>query len=171
MKLPVVCYANITRLDPQPDVLPLLNDAPANASVNLTEDVNITRTDWQYGKDFSRPWVQYFLPYLKQHLHQHLKPFDDFLIADIWFQQYDNQSQHGWHTHSHNFTGVYYVQLPPNVQTELIQPYSNKIISLPVQQGDIVYFPSTVIHRAPPASNKTIISFNFDAFYHYRNVV
>ena len=171
MKFPITCHATINQLKEQCDMMPLLQEAHAQPSIDLWEDVDITRTDWHNGKDFSRQWVQYFMPFLSRHLHEHLEPFNDFLVHDIWFQQYTNNSQHGWHTHSHNFTGVYYVQLPPNSQTEIIVPYTKEQQTLPVEQNDLIIFPSTVVHRAPPASNKTIISFNFDAFYHYKSMV
>ena len=168
MKFPIICFARIHQLESQPDVLPLLNEAPYQSSYDPNEDVNITKTDWYNGKDGDRPWVQYFLPHLTDHLHKHLHPFSDFLIQDIWFQQYSNGSEHGWHTHSHNFTGVYYVQLPPDSQTQIIDPFTKERKNLPIKQGDVVVFPSTVIHRAPPSNDKTIISFNFDAFYHFK---
>ena len=166
MKIPLTHYVNINQLENAPDMVPLLKQAQATSSINHDEDVNITRTDWHMGKDSTRPWVQYFMPYLQTHLYKTIHPFNDFLIHDIWFQEYNDNSQHGWHTHSHNFTGVYYVT-EPTAQTQCIDPLTNNIITLPVKQNDVIVFPSTTIHRAPPASNKMIISFNFDAFYHY----
>lgn len=166
MKIPITYYANINQLETKPDILHSLQQATATSSIDHSEDVNITRTDWHLSKNTSRPWVQRFMPHLQQHLYKTIHPFHDFIVQDIWFQQYDHHSQHGWHTHSHNFTGVYYVTHPTS-QTEIIDPISQNIISLPVKQNDVVVFPSTTIHRSPPASNKVIISFNFDAFYHY----
>lgn len=174
MKYLIQHYAKINQLAEhiqiKQELLSLIDNAPYQSSVNHNEDVDITKTDWMYGKDFTRPWVQYFLPYLKRHLLNTIEPFNDFLIQDIWFQQYNNNSQHGWHTHSHNFTGVYYLTTP-TAQTQIIQPFTEEQQTLPVLEGDVLMFPSTVIHRAPPASDKTIISFNFDAFYHYTNVL
>ncbi len=167
MKIPLAHYVNIQQMDNPPDIVPLLKDAQSQPCINHDEDVDITRTDWHMGNDFTRPWVKVFMPHLVYHLEQYIKPFHAFMIQDIWFQQYDNGSQHGWHTHSHNFTGVYYVTHPTS-HTELIEPYTQKAITLPVKHNDVVVFPSTTIHRAPPASNKIIISFNFNAFYHYK---
>jgi uncharacterized RmlC-like cupin family protein len=52
-------------------------------------------------------------------------------------------------------------------QTEIINPYNQKeIIKVDVKEGDILTFPSFVIHRAPVNKSnktKTIISFNSDA--------
>jgi len=42
-------------------------------------------------------------------------------------------------------------------------PWDNKVISVDVKEGDILIFPSMIIHRAPEVINdsrKTIISWN-----------
>jgi hypothetical protein len=61
---------------------------------------------------------------------------------------------------------VYYLDLPDGTpKTELIDPWSREVITMDVQEGDILTFPSFVIHRAPvnkTATPKTIISFNSD---------
>jgi ectoine hydroxylase-related dioxygenase (phytanoyl-CoA dioxygenase family) len=82
----------------------------------------------------------------------------------IWYQQYLKNSTHGWHTHSDNFTGVYYLEMDETApKTQIIN--SNKILNLNVEEGDFVIFPSYLIHRAPinlSKNRKTIISFNFN---------
>jgi len=62
---------------------------------------------------------------------------------------------------------VYYLELPDNApKTELIDQYNiNKKITVDAKEGDIVIFPSFVIHRAPKMltdDRKTIISFNLE---------
>ena len=85
----------------------------------------------------------------------------------MWFQQYNKNGKHGWHTHAENYTGVYYVKFSKDsAKTELINPFSqNKKIIINAKEGDIVMFPSYVIHRAPEQLNnseKIIISFNIN---------
>ena len=85
-------------------------------------------------------------------------------IHNIWFQQYKKSNIHPWHVHSGQFVGVYYVELPDDCpKTELVCPWDNKVISVDVKEGDILIFPSMIIHRAPEVINdsrKTIISWN-----------
>jgi hypothetical protein len=60
---------------------------------------------------------------------------------------------------------VYYLDLPDHApKTQLINPFNQEQIVMPdIKEGDILVFPSYVIHRAPKIKeniNKTIISFN-----------
>ena len=56
--------------------------------------------------------------------------------------------------------------MPPDTpKTEYIDPFTNDVCELDVQEGDVVAFPSFLVHRAPPNkidTSKTIISFNFN---------
>lgn len=128
---------------------------------------NITKLDWSTATDFSRPWVTYFKPKLDALLNDVASAcgYIDCQINDIWFQQYHNNDTHGWHTHGSNFTGVYYLNLPAEApKTQIVNPFNQEQILVPdVQEGDILIFPSYVIHRAPKVRehiNKTIVSFN-----------
>jgi len=132
---------------------------------------NITKTDWDHGSDFvSREWVHYFKPHLMNILTKmvNYSGFTIISLVELWYQQYRKNSIHNWHTHGQNFTGVYYVDLPnTSPKTQIVSPYSNEIVDLDVNEGDVIMFPSTTIHRAPPNHGdacKTIVSFNFNAF-------
>jgi ectoine hydroxylase-related dioxygenase (phytanoyl-CoA dioxygenase family) len=96
--------------------------------------------------------------------------YDGINITEIWFQQYLNGSEHGWHCHSGNFTNVYYLELPEGTpKTQLVNPYNQKdIIEVDVKEGDLLAFPSYVLHKAPKNlsdKRKTIISYNIDIVY------
>jgi|TARA_R100001460_G_C3527356_1_gene173174 hypothetical protein len=129
----------------------------------------IHRLDWNNSTNFSRKWVKFLQPYL----HKHLKNFanvlgyQDIRFINLWFQQYNQKGKHGWHIHGDNYTGVYYVKLSnKSAKTELINPFSqNEKIIIDAKEGDIVIFPSYIIHRAPTQKekiNKIIISFNIN---------
>ena len=65
------------------------------------------------------------------------------------------------------YTGVYYVEFEKDFpKTELINQFDqNKKIIVDVKEGDIVIFPSFIIHRSPVMKikkRKTIISFNLE---------
>ena len=88
----------------------------------------------------------------------------------MWFQQYANGSQHGWHIHGDHMTAVYYLDLPKDSpKTEWINPMDNTVNQFDVEEGDIIIFPSWIVHRAPinESNNmKTIISWNFNLDNH-----
>jgi len=123
--------------------------------------------DWSLAKDFSRPWVQHFKPDLDVLLNDVVNTcgYTRYILYDIWFQQYQTGDTHGWHAHGHTFTAVYYLDLPAIApKTQIVNPYTQDNILTPeVGEGDVLMFPSYVIHRGPQITeklNKTIISFN-----------
>lgn len=150
-------------------LLSLIEISDCENPKNDQAELNITRTDWFDCKNLNRKWFQYFkLDFSKNLEALFLKlGYSGYTINEIWFQQYLTGSEHGWHVHSSNFTGVYYLELPnDSPKTKIIEPYSNKEIILDVEEGDIIIFPSFTIHKAPKnMSNKrkSIISFNVDA--------
>ena len=125
---------------------------------------DISRLDWKKSSNLERPWVKYFWPYLESVFGtiSGKLAYTGVQVMNIWFQQYLRNGTHGWHTHSDNYTGVYYLEFPEgSPPTELSQ--NGESILLNVKEGDFVTFPSFVYHRAPKVENvdrKTIISFN-----------
>ena len=129
----------------------------------------IHRVDWNRSADKNRKWVKYILPYLQKYFDKCANKigYKEASVTNLWFQQYNKNGKHGWHTHAENYTGVYYVKFSKDsAKTELINPFSqNKKIIINAKEGDIVMFPSYVIHRAPEQLNnseKIIISFNIN---------
>ena len=126
-------------------------------------------TDWSQSEDLSRPWTQLLYPFLKNHFNQCAVKlnYQTFKMHNLWFQQYEKGETHGWHIHGSNYTGVYYLELPAKAtKTELINQFSQKEkITIDATEGQIVIFPSFIIHRSPRIIEdvrKTIISFNID---------
>ena len=113
------------------------------SDVLTTDTSHVNKLDWSKAGDFSRPWVQYFKPELDSLL---ITAFDycgyvDTIINELWFQQYQINNNHGWHTHGHNFTGIYYLDFPKVApKTELVNPYTlEQISNPPVKEGDILF--------------------------------
>ncbi len=139
---------------------------------NITENydsVNISKSDWDiFRYQPNRPWLEIFRPHLMDHLVEQTKfmGYAKFTIKEIWFQQYNVDSYHGWHVHGYNWTSVYYLDLPDNSpKTQMINPFDQTTISeFEIEEGDILTFPSFVVHRAPvnKGDRKTIISWNMD---------
>ena len=92
--------------------------------------------------------------------------FQGFEVKNFFYQQYKQAQYHGWHVHNCQFSGVYYLDMPKGTpKTEYRDPFTDDIQELDVEEGDVVAFPSHLIHRAPanPVNiPKTIISFNFN---------
>lgn len=154
------------------NLLSLIDSSQANHLDFPAAEVDISRSDWNISSDKNRHWVKYVFDDLMNHMLECYRSigFDSFQLGEIWFQQYYQNSQHGWHIHGRNFTNVYYLELDKeSPKTQLISPFDQKeIITLDVQEGDTVLFPSFVLHRAPPnqtVQRKTIISFNVDVGY------
>lgn len=154
------------------NILELLDKTSSDSIKYPSAEVDISRSDWNICTDRSRKWVNYVFKDLMDHMLMSYKSlgYDSFTLGEIWFQQYFQSSQHGWHIHGRNFTNVYYLELSEDSpKTQLISPFDQQeIITLNVEEGDTVLFPSFVLHRAPPnysTSRKTIISFNIDVGY------
>jgi len=127
----------------------------------------IHRLDWSKNLDYSREWIQLIKPKLEEHFNECARDlnYQNCEVRGMWYQQYTQNNTHGWHTHGENYTGVYYLEFPKgSPKTELIDQYNiNKKITINAKEGDVVIFPSFIIHRAPKVINdirKTIISFN-----------
>lgn len=150
------------------DLLNLINQEKTNSLQKIDDYYtdNIVRLDWDKKTDWSRKWVLFIKDNLKNHFEKTFNKIGlkDVEICALWFQQYIKNNTHGWHVHGDNFTGVYYVQFNNNLpKTEIIDPLTNNLIPLNVEEGDILIFPSFLIHRSPPIKTKdtkTIISFN-----------
>ena len=131
--------------------------------------LDISRCDYKISYE-PRQWTTALHPYLTptvQEIYASLG-YQTYNIHNIWFQQYDSGSTHGWHVHTKcQWTNVYYIDMPDDApKTELINPWNQTdIIQMDVKEGDVLSFPSFVIHRAPINKcnkTKTIISFNSD---------
>jgi len=147
-------------------ILNYIEDAPFLAKNSYID--NISKFDWPDGGDSERPWVKYFLPHFEKVVNELCECIGVSRIRSldaIWYQQYVENSSHGWHIHDGQFTGVYYLELPKSSpKTEFIHPFSNNIDRVRAKEGDVIFFPSHVIHRAPTNNKerKTIISYNFN---------
>lgn len=153
-------------------LLELINLAESQKVIDPGCETNISKADWHDAQNFKRDWTKYLLGYLTEPVLDIYKElgYDGYTLHDIWFQQYYKNSGHGWHSHSANFTNVYYLELPESTpKTQIVNPYNQtEVIELEVKEGDILVFPSFVIHRAPPNlsdNRKTIVSYNINATY------
>jgi len=126
---------------------------------------NVSKLDWTKCRDLTRKWVEIFLPHFNSAIQEIFaeSPYTCLNLEEAWYQQYLNSNTHGWHDHGGHFTGVYYLEFPPtSAKTELFVPFDNSFIQIDALEGDIIVFPTHIVHRAMMNGNdrKTIISFN-----------
>jgi hypothetical protein len=133
------------------------------------DKTNISKCDWNNSRDTDRIWLKIFEPYLMDYLTVWRKElgYNWFNVVDIWFQQYECESEHDWHLHGNNYTGVYFLDLPEDSPKTLFKdPMDSKIEKeFDISEGDILIFPSFIIHKSPKNNTiktKTIISWNID---------
>lgn len=82
-------------------------------------------------------------------------------FSNYWFQQYIQGSDFGWHQHNGHWAMVYYVELPEMSESTEFLNYGQ----FNVKEGDIIFFPSFLVHRSPKIisnQRKTIIATNFE---------
>jgi len=154
-------------------ILNLISES-LNSEVNDIESAEtyISNTDWKDHSNPERKWVKALVPILSPYISKGCRElgYRSFSIKEIWFQQYEQNSTHGWHIHNGNYTGIYYLELPNNGPiTEFVIPGTEKKIFVPeITEGDLFLVPSFVLHRSPPNRSicrKTIVSFNFNLAY------
>ena len=134
--------------------------------INLQTPVKYISSSAQYEPVF----LSMISPYLKQFLKRADYKFTE--VSRVWTQRYSKGDYHAPHDHGpEGFACVFYAQLDPEVHlpTEFIQPWiphtGNRDMESPdnVVEGDLVIFPSNLMHMAPPHMSdkyRTIISFN-----------
>ena len=136
--------------------------------INLQTPVKYISSSAQYEPVF----LSMISPYLKQFLKRADYKFTE--VSRVWTQRYSKGDYHAPHDHGpEGFACVFYAQLDPEIHlpTEFIQPWiphtGNRDMESPdnVVEGDLVIFPSNLMHMAPPHMSdkyRTIISFNLN---------
>tara|TARA_B100000427_G_scaffold307432_1_gene294905 strand:- start:355 stop:945 length:591 start_codon:yes stop_codon:yes gene_type:complete len=111
--------------------------------------------------------IEVIKPYLADFTDQRRVEF-----TDMWYQKYYRGVSHGPHNHGHSgWSSVIYVEFDPEVHqaTQFYSPFHNvwngnlETFIPPVNEGDMVLFPSTITHEALPNrsdTRRTIVSYN-----------
>lgn len=131
----------------------------------------LLKTDWPLAANSQRSWVKYFVNDLNHQLNKFANylGYTSVLINKVWYQIYERNNIHNWHIHSSNYSGVYFLKMPEddeNNYTEFLTSNDfEKSFKIRVKEGDVIFFPSHIIHRAPALQKdetKIIISWNLD---------
>lgn len=144
---------------------------------SLVDDINnhqsaryddVSRTDWNVDVDGVRKYFAILWDKIKpvmDELYLDVIYTDQYVVGNVWFQQYGNKSTHGWHSHMGCwFAHCAFIELPDGASsTELISPETKEIIKTDVKEGQMIVMPSYILHRSAPNNsqeNKTVIVFN-----------
>jgi len=128
---------------------------------------HISHTDYNLPSTFYRAWHEYFI----KNIYFHWKDkFSDYVNSGIylhnaWFQWYEKNDLHDWHTHqATHFTNIYYLSLPNNDIKTKIKDFEGEK-NFDICEGQILTIPAYWKHKSPPNKfdePKIIISFNTD---------
>ena len=154
------------------DLLKLIGESKDTPykNVTLTMYDDLAKTDWPLSSNFKkRKWVNKYGQDICNFLSELaiILGYTKIEVSRLWYQQYKKNQTHGWHQHARNYSGVYYLEYPENTEPTqfLFTEDLHKTFSVKVKEGDMILFPSYIIHRSPPLQTdkrKTIISWNLD---------
>ena len=148
------------------DLIKKINKTPSNQDMDSW--TKIDKVDWFDCENFKREWVVFVKPYLQELFVEFANEINVTRcdIKKIWFQEYHKDGKHSWHVHDSNYTGVYYLNHDNSVHnTNYYDQYNNEVKSFNVKEGDVVIFPSFLLHKASPntsSKKRLIVSFNLD---------
>lgn len=127
----------------------------------------ISNTDWECD---SINWYENFLSINDKKRYKEFikKKFrKNVIVSNTWFNQYypNSGSDHPFHEHKDsNLSNVYIIEmLDKSMRTVLKSPKTGKEIIPAVKEGQILIFPSHILHKSPrnfTNKRKTIIAFN-----------
>lgn len=132
---------------------------------------NISKCDWNVSREEPREYLNYIQEAIyKEHAQMFFdRGFQAVKMINMWFQQYEKNASHEWHVHTQcQWSSVYYLEYPEgSPKTVFVNPLNNDgtFDIDDVEEGDILTFPSFIIHCAPEIKDdkrKTILSFNTD---------
>jgi len=130
--------------------------------ISYTDYFNLEKIEYQDA------FIQLLKPYLDNFRDNCLYKFTT--IDGFWCQKYKARDYHVPHTHGPvGYSCVFYAKLSnEHKSTFFFSPFMdefgcNKSSGMNVKEGDLVFFPSNLLHMAPPHDSeeeRIIISFN-----------
>lgn len=128
--------------------------------------VKVSHSDWQLPRNLDRKYLTFFYDIVTPYMNDMAKLLNckTWNIINGWFQDYKKNDFHNWHVHRDcNYTNVYYLNLNNKKdKTQIYNIIDKDIIDIHIEEGDLITFPASLIHRSNKlhSKNKTIISFN-----------
>ncbi len=136
-----------------------------------SKDTHIDYTD--YFSKSAPPYAEEMLKILQPYLDEFLTiaQYKFTHVSGLWCQRYKSRDYHVPHDHGTvGYSCVFYARMNPNVHksTLFFSPFASEAgsrdtSSIAVEEGDLVIFPSGLLHMAPPHDSnqdRIIISLN-----------
>lgn len=161
------CFMYISNVENHKNIKPkILHNIQKTGEYSMRDsEQSISNTDWHLRPNFPRPYWDIFKDFADSHNNKimELAGFKSWTTCNYWFQQYKKGDYHKWHIHGDSlFSNVYYVDLPNDeIKTEFI--LHGELLNINVKEGQILTFPSFMIHRSPEniySDIKTVVAFN-----------
>ena len=142
-----------------------------NFNNSTAKDNNIAFTDY-FAQEFpmyGQPFLQMLTPYLN--MFREIYQFRG--IPHVWCQRYSKGDYFQPHDHGAlGYSAVFYAEFNKDIHraTNFFAPFvdemgMHKCIEPQVEEGDVIIFPASIMHMAPPNysdENRTILSFNLE---------
>ena len=111
-------------------------------------------------KFYDEEFKKYLIPIINQYASEHNCNAN---VGNYWFQQYPHNTKFFWHNHpGGHLAMVYNLELDNSIDS--LKLYSDGVIEVNMNEGDVIVFPAYVPHLAPNVTGdrKTTIACNFD---------
>ena len=151
------------------ELIKLIKESPSHSLIDETEVVS--NSDMNF-KDTMRPWLPLFYEHITPYMEEFAVTFmhEFWSIHDTWFFRYKKGEYSQWHVHPHcSWTNVYFLNLPdPKLKTTFLDVKTGQEVQVAeVREGDILSFPSTIIHCSKVNKSdeeKIVVAFNSDIY-------
>tara|TARA_E500000331_G_C17225268_1_gene700001 strand:+ start:48 stop:593 length:546 start_codon:yes stop_codon:yes gene_type:complete len=139
-----------------------------------TKEINYTDFTSVYSDEMEKMYQVKFSSLVKPYIEEFGKTSDYKFtsMSKVWCQRYNKNDYHAPHDHGANgYSAVFYAQIDSEVHpsTKFFSPFMGldggheRDQSIMVDEGDLVIFPSNILHMAPPHysdKERIIMSFN-----------
>lgn len=135
------------------------------------EGQRIYKSDWYIPEKIERVYLDVFYSMIYPYMNQmtNMMNMKRWKIENAWFQVYNTNDYHTWHTHPLGcWSNVYYLKMPDKIcKTQFYDERNDKIIdNIEVQEGQILSMPCNFQHRSPiNKSKETKIVIAFNSFF------
>ena len=149
----------------------ILSLVPFDSSAPRTVEDDIEYTDFfeKKEKEYEHAFLSLVKPYLDSFLEESEYKFSR--VTEMWCQKYLSGDYHAPHDHGpQGYACVFYAKLDDKVHpgTMFFSPFQgvdggHSVQSFAVTEGDLVIFPCSLMHMAPPhhsEKDRIIIAFN-----------
>ena len=147
----------------------ILSMVPFNSTEKKENHIDYTDYFSKSAPPYAEETLKLFQPYLDDFLKVSQYKFTH--VSGLWCQRYKSSNYHPPHDHgAFGYSCVFYARINPKVHksTLFFSPFaaesgSRDTSSIAVEEGDLVIFPSGLLHMAPPHDSdqdRIIISLN-----------